>query len=67
VYNKLNYHLVGPVPIPILGTLIQIGRAASQPHLAFPVLAKEYGDIYSVKLGSHDYGMVNFLNNNLYR
>jgi hypothetical protein len=49
-FSTINYyHLAGPIPIPILGTLIQIGRAASQPHLAFPVLAKKYGDVYSVK------------------
>jgi hypothetical protein len=51
----------GPIPIPFLGTLIQIARAAPYPHLAFPVLSKRYGDIYSVKFGRHDYGELKLL------
>jgi hypothetical protein len=46
----------GPIPIPILGNAIQIARAAKKPHLAFSAFAKQYGEVFSIKLGRHDYG-----------
>lgn len=39
----------GPFPWPVIGNAIQLGKA---PHVAFTSLAKKYGDVFQIKLGS---------------
>ena len=41
----------GPTPLPILGSLFTIGQY-DVPFVGLTELAKIYGDIYSIKLGS---------------
>nr|ABI74778.1 cytochrome P450 CYP307A1 [Manduca sexta] len=50
----------GPFPLPVVGSLHLLGRHES-PFQAFTALAKEYGDIYSIKLGSAKCLIVNNL------
>lgn len=47
----------GPTKFPLVGTLIQISLADSTPYVAFQKLAKEYGDVMSIKLGLKDASM----------
>lgn len=41
----------GPVPWPVIGNLVELGKY-EVPFEAFTALAKRYGDIYSLFLGS---------------
>ncbi|KAI5636801.1 cytochrome p450 domain-containing protein [Phthorimaea operculella] len=50
----------GPFPLPVVGSLHLLGRHDS-PFQAFTELAKEYGDIFSVTLGSTKCLVVNNL------
>ncbi|XP_006821190.1 cytochrome P450 2J6-like, partial [Saccoglossus kowalevskii] len=40
----------GPWGLPVLGHLIQMGE---RPHLKFMHWAKQYGDVFSIRMGSH--------------
>ncbi|XP_069625113.1 cytochrome P450 1B1 [Ranitomeya imitator] len=46
----------GPFPWPIIGNAMQIG---SSPHLAFVQLARKYGEIFQMKLGSQKVVVLN--------
>lgn len=50
----------GPVPFPIIGSLHLLGKHES-PFQAFTELAKEYGNIFSLKLGASKCVVVNNL------
>lgn len=50
----------GPVSLPIIGNLHLLGKRES-PFQAFTDLAKEYGDIFSLKLGTTKCVVVNNL------
>ncbi|XP_072946827.1 cytochrome P450 307a1-like [Epargyreus clarus] len=50
----------GPTPLPVVGSLHLLGKRES-PFQAFTDLAKEYGDIFSLKLGSAQCVVVNNL------
>ncbi|XP_044146190.1 cytochrome P450 1B1-like [Bufo gargarizans] len=49
-------HPPGPFPWPIIGNAMQLGRS---PHLAFLELAKKYGEIFQIKLGSQKVVVLN--------
>lgn len=52
--TTVNEYSQAPGPriiLPILGNLIELGKYAA-PSIAFTELAKKYGDIYSMTLGS---------------
>lgn len=51
----------GPMPLPILGNLATLGKY-DVPFEGFSALAKEYGDAYSLTLGSTRCFIVNNLN-----
>lgn len=51
----------GPTPLPIIGNLHLLGKHES-PFQSFTELAKEYGDIYSLKMGTTKCLVVNNLN-----
>ncbi|XP_070545608.1 steroid 17-alpha-hydroxylase/17,20 lyase-like [Ptychodera flava] len=46
----------GPRGLPIVGCILDVGRS---PHISFMKLAKKYGDIFSIKLGSHTIVVLN--------
>ena len=50
----------GPTPLPIIGNLHQLGKHES-PFQSFTDLAKDYGDIFSLKLGTAKCLVVNNL------
>ncbi|XP_013178981.1 PREDICTED: cytochrome P450 307a1 [Papilio xuthus] len=50
----------GPIPLPFIGSLHLLGKRES-PFQAFTDLAKKYGDIFSIKLGSSQCLVVNNL------
>ncbi|XP_032528371.2 cytochrome P450 307a1 [Danaus plexippus] len=50
----------GPIALPIVGSLHLLGKHES-PFQAFTELSKDYGDIYSIKLGSSECLVVNNL------
>ncbi|XP_045541247.1 cytochrome P450 307a1-like [Papilio machaon] len=50
----------GPVPLPVIGSLHLLGKRES-PFQSFTDLAKKYGDIFSIKLGSSQCLVVNNL------
>ncbi|XP_075718879.1 cytochrome P450 1B1 [Rhinoderma darwinii] len=50
------HHPPGPFPWPIIGNAMQMG---SSPHLAFVELAKKYGEIFQIKLGSQKVVVLN--------
>ena len=39
----------GPIPVPVLGNLLQLGR---EPHLGLQRLSERHGDIFTVYIGS---------------
>ncbi|CAH1799703.1 unnamed protein product [Owenia fusiformis] len=47
--NKYG-HLPGPLRLPLLGNLLQIGL---QPHKSFTQLRKKFGDVYRVYIGGY--------------
>ncbi|MEE6475014.1 hypothetical protein FKM82_010576 [Ascaphus truei] len=49
-------HPPGPFPWPLIGNVMQI---SSSPHLSFVDLAKRYGDIFQIKLGSQKVVVLN--------
>ncbi|XP_075059830.1 cytochrome P450 1B1 [Mixophyes fleayi] len=49
-------HPPGPFPWPLIGNAMQMG---SSPHLVFASLAKKYGDIVQIKLGSQKVVVLN--------
>lgn len=49
--------VLGPMRLPVLGSVIQLHRANPQsPHMALTKLAEKYGDIMSFGLGMHTAG-----------
>ncbi|XP_056423499.1 cytochrome P450 1B1 [Hyla sarda] len=50
------HHPPGPFPWPIIGNALQLG---SSPHLAFVQLAKKYGEVFQIKLGSQKVVVLN--------
>ncbi|XP_059054979.1 cytochrome P450 307a1 [Achroia grisella] len=50
----------GPIPLPVVGSLHLLGKKES-PFQVFTELAKNYGDIFSIKLGSTPCLVVNNL------
>ncbi|KAM8945496.1 cytochrome P450 1B1 [Pelodytes ibericus] len=46
----------GPFPWPLVGNALQMGRS---PHLTFVRLAKHYGEVYQIKLGSQKVVVLN--------
>ncbi|CAH0757771.1 unnamed protein product [Diatraea saccharalis] len=50
----------GPIPLPIIGNLHLLGKHES-PFQAFTALSKQYGDIFSLKLGNTPCLVVNNL------
>ncbi|XP_026212199.1 cytochrome P450 1B1 [Anabas testudineus] len=46
----------GPLPWPLIGNAAQMGKA---PHLYFSRMAKKYGDVFQIKLGSRDVVVLN--------
>ena len=53
-YNKT--YPPGPYPIPVIGNLLQLG---SNPHRSLMKLAKVYGSVFSLQLGSRDLVVLN--------
>lgn len=43
---------VGPLRLPVLGSLIQLHLASKLPHLALAKIADKYGDMFSFGFGS---------------
>lgn len=56
--NSYNYKCeLGPLRLPVLGSVIQILRANPHyPHLALSKLAEKYGDVMSLGFGMHSAG-----------
>jgi hypothetical protein len=51
-------YLTGPISLPIIGSLIQVVRSdPGRPFVAFQKLARTYGNIMSLQLGSVNAGM----------
>lgn len=48
-------HAPGPLGLPLLGNAHQLGQ---QPHQQITAWAREYGDIYRVRLGWNDWYMI---------
>lgn len=46
----------GPLPWPVIGNAVQMGNA---PHLYFARMAKKYGDVFQIKLGSRNVVVLN--------
>ncbi|KAG8444187.1 hypothetical protein GDO86_009391 [Hymenochirus boettgeri] len=49
-------HPPGPFPWPLIGNALQLG---THPHLAFVALAKRYGNVFQIKLGSEKVVVLN--------
>ncbi|XP_069810814.1 cytochrome P450 1B1 [Dendropsophus ebraccatus] len=49
-------HPPGPFPWPVIGNAMQLGNT---PHLAFVELAKKYGEVFQIKLGSQKVVVLN--------
>ena len=65
VYILVNYiiHIAqlqryppGPIPLPIIGNLHQLGK---KPHEALKALSKKYGDVMSISIGNQRVVVVN--------
>ncbi|XP_067895752.1 cytochrome P450 1C2 [Heterodontus francisci] len=46
----------GPFAWPLVGNAMQLG---SSPHLTFTKMARRYGDLFQIRLGSHDIVVLN--------
>ena len=52
------FGILGPFQWPVIGNGIDMIRANPKfPHLAHHELSKKYGDLMSLKLGVHDFGI----------
>jgi len=51
-----NFFFLGPIRIPPFGTLIQNGLKHKITYVPLYKMAKEYGDIMSIKLGIKETG-----------
>jgi len=66
IYSSLYFsctnlkYLLGPYwALPMVGHLLQVAKyGLKSPTFALSELAKIYGDVYSLKLGSLNYGKV---------
>jgi len=55
----LKYNFAGPVAIPFIGSVIQVAWADhKRPYIALQKLAKKYGNVMSIQLGSVQAGKV---------
>jgi cytochrome P450 len=59
-YNRLRlpsgtHHAPGPAGLPVLGNAHQLG---SQPHQQITTWAREYGELYKIRLGWNDWYMI---------
>ncbi|KAF2831810.1 cytochrome P450 76C3 [Ophiobolus disseminans] len=50
-----THHAPGPSGLPVLGNAHQLGR---QPHQAITAWAREYGELYKIRLGWNDWYMI---------
>lgn len=50
-----THHAPGPAGLPILGNAHQLGR---QPHQQITAWAREYGELYKIRLGWNDWYMI---------
>ena len=41
----------GPTPLPLIGNIHQLAKYQENPYAGFTELAKEYGPVYSLKMG----------------
>ncbi|OAL07244.1 cytochrome P450 76C3 [Phaeosphaeriaceae sp. SRC1lsM3a] len=62
VYNRIKkrpppgtHHAPGPAGLPILGNAHQLG---TQPHQQITAWAREYGELYKIRLGWNDWYMI---------
>ena len=55
--SKENKKVQGPKGLPLIGNLFQV--FSGKPFLTFTRWAREFGDLYSLKLGSHDALVIN--------
>jgi hypothetical protein len=53
--------VLGPIPIPLIGNLIQVGAAHPVPFLALAELSKRYGDVFQIRIGYIDTGKIETL------
>jgi hypothetical protein len=53
---RLNF-FAGPIPIPFLGNLIQFANASDIPSLALAKFAKQYGEVFQLRLGLRTMGI----------
>lgn len=53
---RLKRRLPGPFAWPVVGNAMQLGQ---MPHITFSKLAKKYGNVYQIRLGSSDIVVLN--------
>ncbi|XP_074516119.1 cytochrome P450 1C2 [Sebastes fasciatus] len=53
---RLKRRLPGPFAWPVVGNAMQLGQ---MPHITFAKLAKKYGNVYQIRLGSSDIVVLN--------
>ncbi|XP_063039728.1 cytochrome P450 1B1-like [Engraulis encrasicolus] len=53
---RLKRRLPGPFAWPVVGNAMQLGQ---MPHITFSRLAKKYGNVYQIRLGSSDIVVLN--------
>ncbi|XP_063039727.1 cytochrome P450 1B1-like [Engraulis encrasicolus] len=53
---RLKRRLPGPFAWPVVGNAMQLGQ---MPHITFSRLAKKYGNVYQIRLGSNDIVVLN--------
>ncbi|KAL2098653.1 hypothetical protein ACEWY4_005133 [Coilia grayii] len=53
---RLKRRLPGPFAWPVVGNAMQLGQ---MPHITFSKLAKKYGNVYQIRLGSNDIVVLN--------
>jgi hypothetical protein len=46
----------GPKPLPLIGNLLDMGRASKNLGMVFYELSKKYGDVFSIKMGMKSTG-----------
>lgn len=56
IRQRASDSLPGPFPWPIIGNAVQMGSA---PHMYFTRMAKKYGNVFQIKLGSRSVVVLN--------
>jgi hypothetical protein len=60
VVNYICCIAAGPLALPLIGSVLQVALAdPNRPYVAFQKLAKKYGNIMSLQLGSVSAGLHN--------